>query len=283
MEELRRDIILNDFMKWLRENTAMKQNSINQYVLQVKKFLDTYEEIELENLKKYLLSRKGDRIVYNRRFAIKKFLMFLKKEDWIKEIDKLRTYLRPQERRYERYIDFQTFKDMIEHFNDELKLIMMILYDTGMRISPIINLKIKMIKKDKDGTYIIGKEKRGKIAKRYLDPITANLLESFIKDKNQNDYVFRKIVKGRWETWWECYYRLWKELKIESRRFLGEYGISFHWVRTSGAKELYKRYKDLVMLKEFLAHNSIQTTTRYVESGELRSSEIIRNEKGKWR
>jgi integrase len=225
---------------------------------------------------------------------VKKFLKFLseiseKKEEkekyknWIEELDELKRELRLQDRRYERYIDFKTFKEMIEGSSSDLRLIMMILYDTGMRISPIINLKVRKIREDNEGVYIQGREKRGKLLKRYLDVQTAKLLKSIIQNKQPNDYVFRRI-RNRWETWWECYYRLWKELKVESRKALEEgYGISFHWVRTSRAKELYDKYKDILEVKKFLGHSSITTTTRYIEEGELESAEIIKEEEGKWK
>lgn len=285
---LEKERILKDFVNWMKENTALKQNSIVQYALQIKKFIDNFDEISLENLRRFLFMREDKkkpeevRIVYHRRFAVKKFLMFLGKEGWVGELDKLKKELRLQDRRYERYIDFKTFKGMIEGFGGDLRLIMMVLYDTGMRISPIINLKARKVREDDEGVYIGGREKGGKLVKRYLDVQTAKLLKEIIKGTQPNDYVFRKKVNSRWETWWECYYRLWKELKVESRKFLGDFGISFHWVRTSRAKELYKRYKDLMKVKRFLGHSSITTTTRYIEEGEFESAEIIKEEKGKW-
>jgi integrase len=284
---LEKEEIIKNFKKWMKENTALKQNSITQYALQIKKFLDNFDEVNLKNLRKFLFMRKDKnkqevRIVYHRRFAVKKFLMFLGKEEWIRELDKLKRELRLQDRRYERYIDFKTFKEMIEGFNAELRLIMMILYDTDMRISPIINLKVRKVREDDKGVYIIGREKGGRLVNRYLDIETAKLLKLIIKNKQPNDYVFRRKVGKRWETWWECYYRLWKELKVESRKFLGDFGISFHWVRTSRAKELYKRYRDLTKVKKFLGHISITTTMRYIEEGEFESAEIIKEEEGKW-
>ena len=72
----------------------------------------------------------------------------MSKELWISELDKLKKELRLQDIRYERYIDFKTFKEMIEGFSTKLRVIMMVLYDTAMRISPIINLKVSKIRED---------------------------------------------------------------------------------------------------------------------------------------
>jgi integrase/recombinase XerD len=285
---LKKEDVLENFKKWMKENTNLKQNSIVQYTLQIKKFFDKFDEVSLKNLRAFLFMKRDKksseeaRIVYHRRFAVKKFLMFLGKEDWVKELDKLKKELRLQDRRHERYIDFETFKEMIEGFSGELRLIMMVLYDTGMRISPVINLKVRKVREDEKGTYIEGREKGGKLVKRYVDAQTAEMLKEMLKNKHSNDYVFRKKVGKRWETWWECYYRLWKELKVESRKFLGDFGISFHWVRTSRAKELYRKYRDLIKVKRFLGHKSITTTARYIDEGEFESSDIIKEEKGKW-
>jgi len=76
---------------------------------------------------------------------------------------------------------------------------------------------------------------------------------------------------------------MWQILKITSKKFLNEgYGISFHWVRTSRAKEFYKKYKDLLKLKSFMGHKRTETTERYVGEGEEVSADVIRDEKGKW-
>ena len=275
--------ILDEFEKWLEENTLLNEKSREQYKLQIKKFLVKYKQLNVDNLRKYLI--EGDR-VYNRRFAVKCFLRFLEKTDWIEELTPIMKMIKLKDRRYERYIDFDSFKKFLDKIDDELRVILMVLWDTAVRISPIINLKVNQIKQDSDGYYIYVIEKGEKATKRYLDSVTGELIKKFTVNKSQKDYVFRHKIKeneNRWETWWECYYRLWKTLKTESRKFLGVgFGISFHWTRTSRAKELYKKYKDLKKVKDFLGHKRIATTERYIEGGEISSSEIIKNEKGKW-
>jgi site-specific recombinase XerD len=37
---------------------------------------------------------------------------------------------------------------MVNGFNAELRLMMMVLYDRGMRTSPIVNLEVRMIRED---------------------------------------------------------------------------------------------------------------------------------------
>jgi hypothetical protein len=54
---LEKERMLKGFVKWMKENTALKQNSIVQYALQIKKFLDNFNEISLENLRRFLVMR----------------------------------------------------------------------------------------------------------------------------------------------------------------------------------------------------------------------------------
>lgn len=277
--------MIDAFEKWIGENTKLSEASRRQYVSQINMFLATYSDISLDNVKKFLFS--GDR-VYARRFAVKYFCEFMKEPDWIKEIDSLKRNFRLRDRKYVRYLAFDSFKSLMESVSAEMKVALMIMYDTGVRVSPVVNLKLKQIKFDADGHYINVGEKGGKIVKRYLEGYTFEKLETIIVSKQPNDYVFRHRIlttggKERWETSWECYYRLWKELKTKSKKVLDlGHGISPHWIRTSRAKDLYRQYKDLVKVKSFLNHQQITTTLRYIDEGEFNSAEIIQTEKGKW-
>jgi len=279
------------FNLWLQKNTGIKDNSRNQYVHQIRGYFHFLNEsgiadITSENINQYLLLKTGkkkDRIVYCRRFAMQQFLRFSKMGH---DIQSIKSYLRPESRRYERYIKFSAFKKMLDGLTPELHCILTVLYDTGIRIAPIVNMKSDDIKHDDKGHYIFVKEKRGKLAERYFEAHTLSLLKPFMAGKDKSGYLFRLKIKldgkERWETFSECYYRLWSGLKNQSRLFIGNYGISFHWVRTSRAKELYRRLKDLSKVQKFLGHENISTTMIYTDEGGLNSAEIIQQESGKW-
>ncbi len=274
--------ILKEFDEWLKNNTVLNDRSRKQYVLQINKFLNSYEEVTLDNTRKYLIRGEG---VYTRKFAIKYFLQFIEKEEWIEELKPVMKMMKLKDRRYERYIGFQQFKEFLDYLGQKHKKLvttLMVLWDTGVRVSSIINLRVRDVKKDEKGSYIWVIEKGGKRVKRYLDNYTMEHLNLYLFRKPE-DYVFREKVGEKWETWWECYYRMWKLLKTTSRKFLNiGYGISFHWVRTSRAKELYNKYKDVLKVKGFLSHKKIETTMRYIDEGEISSAEIIKEEEGKW-
>ncbi len=279
--------LLDKFDIWLSKNTVLNEKSRRQYILQIKKFFDNYNELSVDNFRDYLFLRKKGRTVYSRRYAIKRFLQFQKREDWVKELEPIMKSLKLQTRRYDRYIDFTHFKEFLDYLTKEhqmLSIMLMILWDTGMRISPIVNMKVRDIKKDSNGHYVTAVEKGGELKNRYLDDYTSKLLNEVVFTKSPEDYVFREKVSNKWESWWQCYYRMWKELKVTSRKFLNlGFGISFHWIRTSRAKELYKKYKDLLKVKGFLGHKRTATTERYIEEGEVSSAQIIKDEEGKWR
>lgn len=273
--------MLKDFDKWLKDNTALKSNSRIQYVLQIKKFLDNYNDITLDNIRVFLLQQRIDRCVYIRKFAVKYFLESLNKDEWNLELKPIYRMIKLKDRRYSRYIsNFGKFKVFLDSLSIELKTILMLSYDTALRISPIINLKVNDIDRDEDGYFVEVIEKGGRRIKRYFDNKTAEFLLRLTNNKSRNDYIFR----NRNESWWECYYRYWKSLKNESRKtkLVGDFGVSFHWIRTTRAIRFYKKYKDLMKVKNLLGHKSIQTTQRYVEEGEIESARVIKEESGKW-
>jgi len=284
---------LTAFENWLERNTTLKQKSREQYILQTNLYLNDTElnELSVENVKKFLIKkyslRQRRNTVYNRRFAIKKYLLFKRKDAWFTELESSFKQIKLLSREYQKEIKFSELKRFLAYLINKnqrkLTLALMILWDTSMRVSPVINLKVKDIKTDSQGRYISAIEKGGKRTERYLDKSTINVLNRFISDKGSNEYVFRERKGNRWETWWECYYRMWKTLKTESKNFFGfGYGISFHWLRISRAVDLYNKYHDILKVKGMLGHSDIRTTLRYIEESRFNSSQIIEEEEGKW-
>ena len=61
-----------------------------------------------------------------------------------------------------------------------------------------------------------------------------------------------------------------------------DWGISFHWFRTSRLIHFYEKNHDIIATKNFAGHRSINTTMRYLEdSAGFDSKRLIEKER-KW-
>jgi len=289
---------LKKFEIWLKNNTTLKANSRKKYVAQVRKFLNEYGEVNIKNLTKFLLEKhRGDRLVYYRKFAIKYFLTFLGKKDLLDDLKPVFRQIRLQERRFLREIpDFEKFKEFLQILSPKLSVLLMVMYDTAGRIGALLKLKVRDIGEDENGYYVNLHEKRGRLLRRYIEPITYEALKTIIRGKAKDEPVF--LLKRKEASWSrnprgdpeqylsleETYLNYYKELKVKSRKFAlvsPNFGISFHFLRTTRGRKLYRQYRDLVLVKDYLGHASITTTMRYIDRGELDSSEIIKKER-KW-
>ena len=271
------------FEKHLKEFSTMNEISREQYVWQVSKFLREYPKFlknhDENSIRKFLVAGKRS---YVRRYALKKYLSFLKLDKMNDSLANAYKEVKLKDRRYPRLLSFRDIKLLIENIkHPELALLLKLLYDTDCRISAMLNLKwINVKTDDADKVYLDLREKREKMVRRYIEPV---LVDELLLGRGRNtDYVFRVHVKNRWETWRESYYRLYDQLKSESRKILGlGFGISFHWIRTSRLVHYYEKTTDLKKTQAFAGHKNSVTTERYLSDIVFDSRELIGSEK-KW-
>jgi len=280
----------SEFGEWLKENTTLSETLIKKYVFQINKMINEYGT-DLDNIRRFIVA--GER-VYQRKYAVKYYLRWKNRSSDYDKLKDIASKIRILDRKYERVIDFEQFRGLINYlYNKDPRymIILSIMWDTAMRISPVLDLKFKMFNKDDNGVYIRVVEKGKKVVKRYISDFVVKLIKNYynidvskkIPNYISEIYLFRERKGKRWETKDKAYYRYWSQIKNHSRKFLGlGYGISFHWIRTSRAKELYEKSKDLLLVKSILGHSNITTTMRYIDEGKERSAEIIKKEKGKW-
>lgn len=297
--------LIRDFKKYL-ERQLIKKSSIEQYCFQAKLLLrlcdnvSSKEDIGKEEIINFLIYnrykfRQDEHRTYIRKTVTNKFLKFIGKRELLEDED-IKPLLKRIEvhvRRHERKLELPEYKKLIEYLENEDKKLataLFLLWDTGLRIAPILKLKKQDIKKDINGYYIRTIEKGGIVAKRYLEKFTKNKLDelSDIDGRYFMEKVSNKNDEGktewRWETTREAYYRMWSKLQNLSRKFFKQekHGISFHWARTSRAIQLFEKYKNIMQVKNFLGHRNINTTMRYIDEAAQTSADIIKNEEGKW-
>jgi len=155
------------------------------------------------------------------------------------------------------------------------KVILYLLYVTGLRISELINLKIGSISWDTGFLHVDGKggkqrmiplpEPMQALLKEYLETVHYN-----IKSKKATDILFPVLYAGTVrpitrQAFWGILKQLWKKTGIAKT-------ISPHQLRHSLATHLLKRGADLRSLQMLLGHENLATVQIYthVETSHLR-------------
>ena len=165
----------------------------------------------------------------------------------------------------EKFVTFGTCEDDPEEVIKKIlpilslqnKLILILLYDTGVRLNELLNIKYEEV--DWENRYILlTTTKTGR--QRYV---------FFTKEFKKLATTFRKKHNSKW-----LFYNLkngeqLKKSAIESlfariRRKLGIKNFSPHRLRHSLSTEMYSNGCDLIQISSILGHSNVNTTKRYI-------------------
>ena len=136
------------------------------------------------------------------------------------------------------------------------KLILQLLYSSGLRVSEIVNLKPT----DLDLNENIGWVRSGKGKKDRMfifSPKLTNKLKKFINKHEDWDYLFSPIKPLTTRNIQKIVQKLTQKAGIDKE------GVSCHTLRHSFATHLLDAGVDLRRIQECLGHSSISTTERY--------------------
>lgn len=164
-----------------------------------------------------------------------------------------------------KFIEKEEIDFLIRNLPDFYSLCVQLLFETGLRLSELINLERKNI--DLKERYVKGIGKGLKPFKEFYGPNTAKKLGRYLiyldrRAGNKVEYPFRYFDTPRKHIKFHNK-KFWRELKIECKK-LGLENVHPHKVRHALGHHLRadKRF-DLVEIKEKLRHKSVQTTQIY--------------------
>lgn len=189
---------------------------------------------------------------------------------------------------------YERFKNFLDSLEPDAKMLMMVLWDTASRISPILRLRKKDIRYNADGTaefYITAKG--GKKYKLYLSVETTKALKAHSKlMKGSQLLFFRDIpikkdykIRDKAKLSYGSYYMELKHKSTKAELVSPDFGISPHWIRAAKAHYIYKMEgNDILAAKAYLHHASITTTERYLTSSdeELAKELAMKQKDEKW-
>ncbi len=145
------------------------------------------------------------------------------------------------------------------------RAILEVFFSTGLRISELVNLKTNQINKEGQ-IYILGKGKKERFV--YLTPRASRHLKEYLKTRNdESPYTFipysgrNKAIKDKKVSPNYIQYKL-----KQYREMLGiNVPISPHAIRRAFATYMAEAGASPVAIQILLGHESLDTTTRYVQ------------------
>lgn len=270
--------IIDEYLEYLQYNKNYSLKTIANYKLDLmdyfnfleKEFLDyktvTYNDLMglFDHFEKLKLSNKS---VRRHVSSMKGFYKYLNMQGIVSVNPFNYVNLPKKEVKLPRYL---TYSELLEIFHSlEIKtnydlrdrLILELLYATGIRVSELVNIQIQDIDFNNQSIKILGKGSKERMV--YYNDVVKDLLKEYLKiyqtlNKKNNHYLFLN-QKGEPLTTAGISYIINKVIqKISFHKHLTP-----HMLRHSFATHLLNNGCDLLTVQELLGHSSISTTGIY--------------------
>ena len=281
---------LNNFISYLTNNKRYSPYTITSY----KK--DTYDYLEflkknnidiknsnykiVEEYSKYLYKKKlSKRSIARKYSSIRTFYNYLEKKN-ILENNIFNLLENPKkEEKLPRFINEYELDKMFEIPDNSPKgqrdrLILEILYGTGVRVSELVGIKLLDIDKNNNSIKILGKGRKERIV--FFGSYARDILDLYLKDgrrkilkDHQSDYLFLNKNGNKLSA---RYVRVIIN-KVVSHCGI-EYHISPHTLRHTFATDMLNAGADLMSVKELLGHSSLNTTSIYTHVSQDKLKDI---------
>jgi integrase/recombinase XerD len=172
--------------------------------------------------------------------------------------------IKKREKRLPKVISRQDIIKMINSTSNlKHRLVIQVLYSSGMRLSELLNLKRADLDFDTSTIRINkGKGKKDRIA-LLADTLKTDLLKYLSKTEFKTNYLFEGR-KGRYST---------KSIQLILKKSLDK-AVSPHMLRHSFATHLFEQGIDIYAIKSLLGHGSVKTTQIYTKLSKLKLNEI---------
>ena len=276
---------IDSFIEYLRVIKKDSVNTLGSYkgdLLELYDFYNDYLNInrdDVSNYLEYLYSRGLNRNSISRKLsAIRSFYNYLVSEGVIfvnlfKEVSnpKKREGLPKYVKDNDLEVMFNSF-DMDKCLDQRNRLVLEMLYATGVRVSELVNIKLKDINKYDNTIKILGKGSKERIV--IYGSFCEDVLDIYLSDgrkildKDNSEYLFLNKNGGKLS---DRYVR--EIINNVVRKCEIDYHISPHTLRHTFATDMLNAGADLVSVKEMLGHSSLNTTSIYTHV----SNEHIKN------
>ena len=272
---------INEFKSYLMYEKMFSSNTVNSYVRDLEEF-NSFLESEYIKHVTYKDIRSSLAHMYNKKYssrtisrklsAIRSFYKYEVNKGVIRDNPCLLISNPKVEKKLPNYLSYNEIETMLEvpdtFKNNSLrdKLIIEILYSTGIRVSELVNIKVKDIDFYNNQILILGKGNK----ERYV--IFGNTLKDMLKEyisiKSDSEYLITNKYNKKMST------RSIEEIVKKIVKIDGiKNKVTPHTIRHTFATHMLNEGADLRVVQELLGHENLKTTEVYthVSNERLRS------------
>lgn len=271
-EEFLKINVINDFISYI----SKKNYSVNTYTSYINDLYYFYifvkkdlTKVTFEDIKDYLehLNLKKEKTSSIRRkiSSLKSFYKFLYKNNYINKKDYPLTKIAypKMEKKLPKFI---YYNDLLEIINESSKdkdgvrdrLIIEMLYATGVRVSELINIKINDIDFNNRRIIVLGKGNKERIV--YYGEYAEEVLKEYMKthERKNHNYLFVNSKGGKLTDRGVRYIidNIMSKLSVKTH-------VTPHVLRHTFATDMLNNGCDIKVVQELLGHSSLKATEIY--------------------
>lgn len=243
-----------------------------------------YLKIDYNGAKKYLLylyEKENEKAttVSRKISSLRSFYRFLANNGVVDNSSFDLLKLPKKEKKLPRYFEYNELLDLFDvpdintPLGERNRLILELLYATGIRVGELVNIKVSDINMGEKTIYILGKGNKERIV--YFNDVTLKYLKKYLNDgrlklnKNNSSYLF---LNNRGE---QITTRGIQDVldKIIKKTSLSK-NLSPHMIRHSFATHLLNEGCDLLSVQQLLGHDSLSATSIYTHVTTDRMKEV---------
>ena len=269
---------INEYIEYLMYQKKYSKNTYESYKRSLLEFYDFYVDLkdilklEYDDVKKYLkyLDDKGlsKASISLEVSALKGFYKYLVRKRYIKSNPFTLVSLPKKDKKLPKFMYYNELEDLfkIPDLDTDLgvrdRLILELLYATGIRVGELINIKVKDINLSNKSIKVFGKGSKERIV--YFGDYAKDYLELYLSSARLNlnikssDYLILNAKGGNiTERGVELIIdKIVKEASIKTK-------VSPHTFRHTFATHLLNEGCDILTVQELLGHESLKATQVY--------------------
>lgn len=267
---------MNEFLDHIRV-CGFSDYTIKSYEEDLISFFKYFKEIptsvnELREYIRYLYDKKYSSATISRHIStLKSFYKYLEEKEIIKNNPMVLVSNPKKEKLLPNYLNYETLEKLLNTPDIKTKsglrdaLILEILYSSGIRVSELVNIKIKDINFNERKILIFGKGRKERYV--FYGTRAEKLLNEYLKNK-QNEYLFVNTKGNKLNE------RTVREIvSINAKKAHIDVKVTPHTLRHTYATHMLDGGADLKSVGDLLGHENLSTTGIYthVSNERLRS------------
>jgi integrase/recombinase XerC len=283
------------FFKYLAYEKRYSKHTIRAYEVDLNQFLDFYSNWSEKN-SDYTLSEKvirswliylmehniSERTIHRKISTLKTYFKFLNRQGYLNYDPMSKIYAPKVSKKLPHFVDANHMNMLLDHnnFSDDFyglrdRLIIEILYQTGIRLTELINIRVSNIDLSKKQVKIFGKRNKERIIP-FNQPLI-NLIKKYLLLKKERTLTkstdFLLLTNSGKKLYEKFVYRVVKKYlsyvtTIDKK--------SPHVLRHTFATHMLNNGADLNAIKELLGHANLSATQIYTHNTFEKLKEIYR-------